>query len=554
MTKPSRFGEGNGKFSKWGRGQQVTTVPEKMPITFSDFSGGYNSAPGEEEGPPNSSPDCQDVIISKSNRLVRMPGAGPATGLAGMIDAFEMVVHQSLQNVGELIFFGPPSFATISDVGISVTNVGLPVSDELFRWALYGETLVFSNGRGKVYTREPSQLPVISDTIPLAKAYGVIAARLFAGGTTIEGEYQPMGIAWGGSVDFKDFDADDAGFELLISDSAQGDAIVAVQMMNLDLLGIICKQSVWIGRRTQDPFRPAAFEPRVRGVGGLHNRACIVTPLGFTYLAETGLRTFDGNNSILLSGPINNELLPVDFDKITDYRLSYDYKRNWIYLHTPPCTWILDIESQRWYKMAVSGIVDSVIWKEQISGRSWDEIEALGFTWDDQDTVDWSDYGRHESGWGEPLFLKRDGATSFFWSEDTTSQTWPEHAYPTPQVPQVPHWEFRHKEGKFDNTIVTVDSVIIKYKGAGDVRCYLPNNEGNPTMVFRQTLPGAVDGDLRAVQINMIWSGKGASARLELVSGNLEIAKFQMGVSVRSTNPSRPGSDLQEYIGFWDIP
>src|SRR4051812_17682465 len=169
MTKPERFGQGSGKFSKWGQGSQIRQVPQRVPITFTDFRGSYNSAPGDEDGPVNSSPDCQDILINKSNRLIRMPGSTVARGLGAGVNAFEMVVHQSLENLGEVVFFGPPWIATL-DVNfnsVGSNNIGLPLSDELFRWALFGETLVFTNGRGKPYTREPRTLPVESDTIPM---------------------------------------------------------------------------------------------------------------------------------------------------------------------------------------------------------------------------------------------------------------------------------------------------------------------------------------------------------------------------------------------------
>jgi hypothetical protein len=480
-----------------------------------------------------------------------MPGGGLPTSLS--IPAFEMVVHQSLQNIGELVFFGPPAIGVLNDSGFTVTDVGLQLSDELFRWALYGETLVFTNGRGKVRTKEPGVLPVESDNIPMGKSYGVLSSRLFVGGAIIDGEYQPMGIVWNASnVDVQDFAGLGSGFEVLISDASRGDAIVAVRMMNLDLMGILCKQSIWIGRRTQDPFRPAAFEPRIIGVGGIHDRACIVTPLGMTYLSETGLRAFDGNNSVIISHQINNELLPLDFDQINDYRLNYDFKRNWIYLHTPQATWIYDIEYQRWYKMAVTAIVDSVIWKDQLSGTSWDELEAQGLTWDELNTTPWSNLGRRESGWGAPLFLRRD-TTPYFWTEVSDSEVWPQSP-PALPVAQSPKWEFRHKEGKYDNTIVTYNAVIIKYRGSGDIRIYLPDDEGKPRPLFRQTLSTPVGGRLRAVKIPLIWSGKGASAVIELVTGQIEIAKVQVAVDVRSENPSRADADMQEYIGFWDIP
>lgn len=556
MTKPNRFGQAlAGKFAHWGQGSQVSGVPKKIPVTYADFRGGYNSAYGDEQGDNNSSPNCQDVIVSKSNRLARMPGGTRLGSFAFDALMTELVIHQSLQNVGELLFLGPPFLGVLSSSGFTLTDLSLPTSTELFRWALYGETLILSNGKKGVYLREPGQVGLtLTNKIPIGKSYGVLSSRLFVGGAFLDGDYQPMGIAWNSSaVDPEDFLGEGAGSEILLADASHGDEIVAIRMMNLDLMGILCKQSIWIGRRTQDPFRPAAFEPRIMGDGGIHDRACVVTPIGMTYLSETGLRTFDGNSSILLSPQINNDLLPLDFDKINDYRVNYDYKRNWIYLHTPICTWIYDIEYQRWYKMAVPGVLDMVIWKDQLGGVTWAQLQAQGKTWNDLNDSSWFDLGRRESGWGTPYFLQRSDDGSFYWKEDKTKLTWPT-TIPTIVVPQYPRWEFRHHEAEEDNTIVTVDGVIIKYAGSGDIRVSLPDNEGNPLKIFRQTLPAALGGELRAVQVNMIWSGKGVTATLELVSGDLEIAKFQLMAQVRSTNPSRPGSDLQEYIGFWDKP
>jgi hypothetical protein len=149
------------------------------------------------------------------------------------------------------------------------------------------------------------------------------------------------------------------------------------------------------------------------------------------------------------------------------------------------------------------------------------------------------------------MFLARGPTAPYYFSEDPESLTW---AYPANNIPQGPKWEFRHKEGQYDNTIVTYDAIIIKYAGSGDVRVYLPDNEGNPRSVFKQTLPAPMTGKLRAIKVPLVWSGKGASATLELLSGDLQIAKFQMAIEVRSENPSRADSDMQDYIGFWDTP
>lgn len=546
MTKPRDYGKTESRRGQFFQGSQVQEVPKKVTVTYDDFRAGYDSSLGRDKGSENGSPRAQDVFVNHANRIKRLQGATDPIIITTAIPK-EMTVQTSLQGTSEVIFFAPPAIQILGLGDIPIWyDLGIGDNHQSFRYALYGETLIFTNGFG-VFTREPDQAGATASlTIPPGNSYAVFAARLMVAGATIDGEHQPMGIAWNtNDGDIHNFSGPTAGFELLISDKVYGDSAVAIRMMNLDLVGIVCKNSIWVGRRTQDQFRPAAFEPRVIGSGGLTDRTVAAGPLGIIYLAETGVRAFDGNSSILISDAINSDLLPLNLDLIADYKLTYDQRRNWLWLHTPVCTWIYDIERTRWYKSSLLA-TDSLIFKVQVAGMTWDEAQALGLTWDQVEDVPWSEYSRREIGPGRMMFLRVDGPAGFFFeTEDINILGYG-------GVAMFPVWEFRHKSGEYANSMVTIDRIVIEYTGAGTIRMYLPDNTGKMIPVFKQVLAESGDREFTVVGISFIHSGKGAAGMVELIDGDIEIKKLQLLVDPRSVDPARPAAELEEYVDFWE--
>jgi hypothetical protein len=275
MTKPEKFGEKRGKYGDFGKGNFVQGLPEEVPLNFADFTGGYNSSAGRE-GPANASPNMTDFEVSRKGRLKRSAGTQAPVAIVGH-DPMQVLAHTSLDNIVELVYFDAP-FIGIRSAATGVitwTDLALAVGRP-FASTLFGETFLFSNGAGPVYFREPGQLPIAVPSFFQARSYAAFANRVYGVGAIIEGNFEPMGVRWtAANSDPRDALGDGSGAELLIATASEGDEGVAIRSMGLDFLAIICKKSVWIGRRTNDAFRPADLQPRIQGNGGLTDRTAV---------------------------------------------------------------------------------------------------------------------------------------------------------------------------------------------------------------------------------------------------------------------------------------
>jgi hypothetical protein len=529
MSKPKRFGEKRGKFGDFGKGNFIRDVPEEAPLNFADFTGGYNSAAGRE-GAPNASPNTTDFEISRRGRLIRSAGTQAPAIVTALHDPMQVVAHVDLDNIVELIYFDTPSIGTRNAVTGAVvwTDLGL-AAGRPFASTLFGETLLFSNGAGPVYFREPGQLPIAVPSFFQANSYAAFANRVYGLGTIIDGNFEPMGVRWtAANSDPRDATGDGSGAELLISAASEGDEGIAVRSMGLDFLALICRRSVWVGRRTNDPFRPADLQPRVIGNGGLTDRTVVSYPGGAAYLSDAGLRSFDGNESQVISNQINGELLPLDKAKINEYKLTYDPLKNRLLLNTPVCMWVYDLEFRRWARSSIVAS-DVAYLTAQVGGTTWAQLQAAGTLWSQLNTTTWRDLGPRAAGTSDLVFLKYRGAgvDSQTAIEDLTSQT-------QFGVPMLPQWETMRRDGERFNSLITVNGVFIEYAGVGSFRIYLPDNEGDLQPVVVQQVADTL-GKLREVAIPLINTGRGAQMMLEIAAGALEISKLQLILDPRST-------------------
>lgn len=547
MTTPKHFGEGRGEFGRFGRGTSQPPLPaSNTPITFGSFRGGYDTRQGRETS-DDSSPNCIDIELNKEGRLVRMEGTVAPTVLAGHKPT-QMLLQASLSNLAELVLIDPP-FIGIKGAGALVwTDIGLTTSDRPYATSQFGETLIMGNGQGAVFTKEPGAIPVETPEIPQARSYATFAGRLFCLGAIIDGGYEPLGVVWSApSGDPRDFTGEGASFELLITDASTGDEGVAVRAMNLDLLALINKNSIWIGRRTNDVFRPAALEPRLKDhPGGLTDRTVVSTPIGVAYLSETGVRAFDGNAAPVISEQINGRLLPLDMDNIGLYRLTYDPLKNRIVLFTPTCRWDYDIERQCWYRHSMV-VADAAFFTAQIGGTTWAQLQAAASTWADLQTagVTWLELSARPVGRADLFFLKGNGvADSQMAQRDPLSET----QFGTPVLP---YWETRRSDAKQINSLVTVNEILAEYKGHGDFRIFLPDINGQLASVLVQSVANAVK--LQDVGLTLISTGRGVQVGIQIETGTLEISKFQALVDQRSTKINQSPFVPREYRSDFNV-
>lgn len=536
MTKPERFGEQQGKFGRFGKGNFIRELPAVIPVTYADFTGGYDSSRGRE-GDPKASPNTTDFEVTRKGRLRRYPGTQAPAALAGH-NPYQAIQQTNLDGLVEVIYFDPP-FVGIETNGV-LTWTDLNLSDiRPYASTQFGETIFFGNGAGPVYSREPNSAPVQEPGYFQARSYATFAARVYGLGAIIDGAFEPMGVRWtGASNDPRDVNGDGAGSELLISDAANGDYGIAVREMGLDFVAFICRKSIWIGRRTGDPFRPADLQPRLKGNGGLSDRTAVSYPGGVAYLSDSGVRSFDGNNSTLISSQINGELLSIDLDRLREYKLTYDPLRNRLLLNTPVCMWVFDIEYNRWYRSSI--IASDIVYPiAQEDGQTWAQLQAAAVEWNSFNRTSWGELVPRAVGQADLRYLKYNGVVdSQIAIEDTTSMQ-------QFDIDMLPQWEVMRKDGPQFNSLISVRAVLAEYVGEGSLRIYLPDINGNMLPVLVQDV--ATSAVLRDAYIPLINTGRGSSLMVELADGFMEISKLQQINDVRSTKYDIPPFVPREY-------
>jgi hypothetical protein len=488
-----------------------------VPILYNDFSGGFDSRDETEDTPPNSSKDMLNMEVSRKGRLIRAPGTTELESFAGKT-VTQLAVHASFDDRSELIVFAPPYVGWRESGATTWQNAGLPLGRP-YDWTNYGGTFVFANAEDKVFTREPRTAAVVEQPkIPIAHTYTEFAGRLFAGACIIDGNYEPLGLRWNStSGAAEDFEGTGSGFELLINAGSYGDRIVAIRAMNLDFVAILCRHNIWIGRRTGVADRPADPQPRVGGVGTVNVLVAHLTPKGIMFLSDDGVRAFDGNQAPVVSAQINANLLPLDYTKIDSYSASYNPINNRYYLYTPTETWIYDIEFGRWYKRSII-VKSGTIFPPQFPGTLWSGL--AGQTWAMLAGQRWADLAPQESDLIDMIFLGNNGVLDLISSELYGAVTNYGAAMATPK------WTFSRRSGNNLADQFTISNCFYEYAGAGTLRVYAPDHEGNDSLILTQVLQNSAV--VKTVNLPFIHTGKGIGlSRIEYAAGSLETAKIE---------------------------
>lgn len=509
---------GRSQFAKFGRGiyNPVQSLPTSKELTFRDFSGGYFAAQPREAVPPNASSFTHNMLVTPQNSLMRIPGIIDRETLVRVPD--QVALHASLSGSSELVMFDAPFIGVKREAATVWTDVGL-ASDRKFVWANYGSVLIFTNGVGSVRARQPLSTTIESISAPAGYALASFAGRIFVGHAVIDGNFEPMGMAWNSAnADYNDWSGEGSGYELLIDDLQTGDRIISLCPMGLDLMAILCRRSIWLARRTGDAFRPADFQPRVAGVGAVNGATVKATKEGVLFLSDTGVYLFDGNSAILVSAPINPSLLPLASD---NFVATFDPTKKWYYLHTSANTWIFDVDYKRWY---YSGMISlgGALFPLQTAGLRWSEVAE---TWDQETQVIWRDLAAGESGNARLFFLGTEAGSRVLGEESVGEES----AFGTLLTPD---WETPMVDGEQLHSLITTQGIVIEYKGIGIVHFFLPNLAGIFEEVVSGTLP--LTAVPRTTLVPILRTGKGVGLRLQVETGDLEVIQFQLRVLSRS--------------------
>lgn len=526
-----KLGQHRGGF---GQGQSVNPadVPQFVPVRFSNFQAGYNVADSMEDISANASSNMLDMEVNKRDSLLKAPGTALFELFVGKTPT-QIALHVGLQFKSELVLFDPPYVGFKHDTAtVWVSTSIYPGEVKPYAWTTFGDFFVFGNGNGYVRSHEFGTDTVVDQPlIPNGSAFASIAARLFVGGAVIAGVREPMAMAWSGVGGYDKFDyVTDlgSGFELLVNDQASGDAIVAVRAMGLDVAAIICRRSVWIGRRTGDLDRPLDFQPRVSGKGCVAEPTARTVYGGVMYLGEDGVEFFDGNNATKVSAAIDPELLPLDMTRIGEYSATYNPMLQRYYLFTPSGTYVYEILFQRWYKRSLIAR-GGVPFALHLTGLAWDQ--SIG-TWDEQNGT-WSSMIGDE---GDPImtFLGIDSDFVTALHQEIYS------SYVNFGYPVVPTWASKVGEGNEAIQLVSTNAIKTRYRGGGTLDLYMPDVDGAYEKVntLPYTLPVTTAPHL--VQTKSLHTGLGAGVQIKILSGTPEISEIEIGVQARGVRVDTP--------------
>lgn len=493
---------------------------ELPPVKFDDFSGGFFRGAKNVKVPRNAAADTLDTEVTRDNKLRRAPGTTQVEAFAGRT-VTQLILHPTLDFTSELLAIAGAELGVKSAGATVWSNVGLPLGAGWFHHALYGDDLLFSNGRDSIFVRHPHDASVTkASVLPLGSTMAVIAGRLFIGGASFDGNFEPMGQFWTGADNFDDVDElNGSGSELLIADTGISDAIVANRVLGLDIMAILCRRSVWIGRVTGDAGRPLDFQLRFASKGCVSEPTAITVHGGVVYLGDEGVEMFDGNYPTNVSEAINAEILPLDYAHIGQYSASYDWFRRWYYLYTPTATYIYDLRFSRWYKRSLIA-ASGTMFAQQFPGLTYGQ--AVG-TYGSQ-TLTYADMSPPEAGLADQVFLGFIPGQSYSLDKEDYAST------KNFGVDQNSFWKTLVDEAaQKSNKAWTVKATRVEYEGAGILELLINGGVslGNYNLVQAD--------EPEVVQMKCNQTARALQMELRFHTGEPIVSQFEEDVIPRSS-------------------
>ena len=356
-----------------------------------------NLADSPEDIDPSAAIYVLDMEVSRADELEPVPGITTVFTTASPRTLPSIFNQPSIDYSSELVIIDAPwlgysaaySGPVFVNAGIDGTTGGMAGT----RWngKTIGGVLIFSNGTNRVFTRASLAITVanVSTQLVSADTFAGFAGRTYAGAITpVGGTYQGLGMAWSSSSGvISDFTGANSGAELLIQDTRDADKIIAILSLGFDVMGILCRHSLWAAYRTGGATRPADFRPRFQAVGCVSRDTAQLTPGGITFLSDEGVINYDVNNVDMISREINTSLLPLDTTQLSTYKAVYSANRQRYYLQTPTATWIYEFPIKfpypkpsipgRWIKR--SAIVSNMLVYSNQGSNPFGSAETVGF-------------------------------------------------------------------------------------------------------------------------------------------------------------------------------
>lgn len=527
---------GRGTYNDYGQGRFIRPemLPVHQPLVWKGFAGGLDLRDVRQDVEANTTPFAVDTVVTHRDRIHRAPGVETLQSLAPR-EPRQMVVHADLNNTAELLLFDPPWMGVKRHGAVSWANVGL-TEGRRYGVTNYGGQLIFGNRQGVTYARNPRSAGVeVVAGAASGLAYASFAGRILVGNAILEGNVEPMGVAWS-DVDGFWGEESGSGFELLIDDLATGDEILELVPIGLDYLAVVCRNSIWTGTRTGLVLRPVDFRSRVPKVGALTAACVALTSRGVALLSDDGVRMFDGNAAPIVSEAINSDLLPLDMERIDAYRLAFNPSTKHLTVLTPVCAYTYDVERNRWFKRSLVAL-DGAAFSEQFDYTTWGELVG---SWGDQ-TARWGELMPDQSKEVGMYYLAEVNGVHYLGVEDEDQTC-------SFGVPNAALWQLPLFMGKVSTSLYTSSEVLVEYLGNGILGLRQPNENGDYVGVGVWNLPNS-GSQVRIASLTYIHTGQALGLQLDFGQGCLEISRVVLMGQERS---SRVDAGVARLPGYSD--
>lgn len=514
-------------------GQQINpaSVPVPQIIPHPGW-GGLDLSDAPEDVNGASATFALDMEVTRNDRLIRSPGIILVEDVSPR--SLKYIMQQSsIDYNAELVVIDPPYIGRKTTGAFAFTNVGIG-ANSVFGWARVNVlgTLLASNGVDYSFTHDTGGT-VITDVTAQIIARGFAAAfgRVFAIGYLTGGNYQALGVYWNaasGAID--DWSGLGSGAEFLIGNSPGADKLVAIAPIGFDYLGILGRNSLWVGTKTLQSDRPADFAERFQDVGCVARNTAVSTPYGVTFLSDDGVVNFTPNSADIISGQINPELVPLDYANLSKYSAVYQPQGRRYILVSPSCVWIYeypikDVRDGRWFKR--SAVVDgAVMFTNQSGALTWEDIVA---GWDAQG-----------DSWNALALSQADTPGQLYFTQGSKFGREDPSVFDNLGTTLGPVWRTLYATKIRETDIYDTVGFEIEYASyaASAILLKTTDTDGEFLNEVALSLPGT-SGKIKRYSVPSLSSGQGVVVQIEIVSGNPEILHVRQ--VVQSAGPVSSG-------------
>lgn len=493
-----------GIFGNVGRGVQARNGLSPMSsLHYKKFDGGVWLADSEYEAVEGTASEMIDMTANQRDALRPMPGIIQVENHGARV-ADAMFNHPALDGTSEIVFFDAPFMGIKTGATTAWYNVALPAGNNWVA-ALHGDQLIFSNGVTTVFARGRGDVVVENLSFGPCTTIASFAGRVWFGGITDGGIFQPLGLYWSGATSlYSDLTGLGAGGELLLDDVSDADSIVALRAMSFDLMAIIMRRSVWVGRRTGDPLRPADFSPRVTGAGAVNEETVRNTEVGVMFLSDSGVKLFDGNSVVHMSQAIDSDLVPLDYTQLRSYTAVYSPLSRTYRLFAPGKTYTYSFQYQRWE--ISSAIIDRAV---ALFNAGQSIGSSLPAGWGEYWGGSWSEQYQNLITVNDILFQKG----TLLGIEDLSARSYF-------GVPQTCVWAPTFIKTEDLDSIFNLHEVELQYSAGGTIALDTQALNGDMQELVNPWVIPPSNGARRYATSNFVRAGRSLAVRIRVIEGS----------------------------------